>query len=112
LELRDSSFRLAIVAESLKELEQKLAQAIQRLADPQCARIKNASGIYFFERPLSPQGKVAFLFPGQGSQYVNMLSDLCLHFPEVRAWFDLMDCAMSHRRKNYSAVIFLHRKTA
>ena len=32
-----------------------------------------------FARPAG----LAFLFPGEGSQYPGMLADLCLHFPEV-----------------------------
>jgi phosphopantetheine--protein transferase-like protein len=101
-------YRLAIVASSLQEVEQKLTYALQRLADPQCTRIKEVSGIYFFEAPLSRQGKLAFLFPGEGSQYTNMLSDLCVHFPEVRAWFDLIDRAFITHQRNYlpSQVIF------
>jgi acyl transferase domain-containing protein/phosphopantetheinyl transferase/acyl carrier protein len=104
----EEPYRLAIVAPSLQEVEQKLTYALRRLADPQCTRIKEVSGIYFFEAPLSRQGKLAFLFPGEGSQYVNMLSDLCIHFPEVRAWFDLIDQALITHQRNYlpSQVIF------
>jgi phosphopantetheine--protein transferase-like protein len=107
-ELGESSHRLALVASSLEDVEHKLTRALERLADPQCVRIKDASGTYFFEQPLSRQGKLAFLFPGEGSQYINMLSDLCVHFPQVRAWFDLIDRAFVAHQRNYlpSQVIF------
>ena len=36
-------------------------------------------------------GGLAFLFPGEGSQYPGMLADLCIHFPEVRRLFDTAD---------------------
>ena len=36
-------------------------------------------------------GGLAFLFPGEGSQYPGMLADLCFHFPEVRRLFDTAD---------------------
>jgi acyl transferase domain-containing protein/NAD(P)H-dependent flavin oxidoreductase YrpB (nitropropane dioxygenase family)/NAD(P)-dependent dehydrogenase (short-subunit alcohol dehydrogenase family) len=39
--------------------------------------------------PLKPiDGKVAFLFPGQGSQRVNMAADLFMVFPEMRRLLD------------------------
>lgn len=103
-----AQYRLAIVANSPQDLEHKLIYGLQRLADPQCTQIKDRSGIFFFEEPLSRQGTLAFLFPGEGSQYINMLSDLCLHFPEVRAWFDLLDRAfINHKRNDVpSQVIF------
>ncbi|MEU2713077.1 SDR family NAD(P)-dependent oxidoreductase [Streptomyces sp. NPDC007205] len=34
-------------------------------------------------------GKVAFLFPGQGSQRPGMLADLLVHLPELRYYLDL-----------------------
>ena len=101
-------YRLAVVASSLADLSDKLQRAAQRLADPNCARIKDVSGIYFASQPLGKVGKVAFLFPGEGAQYPNMLADLCLHFPEVRAWFDQSDSIFSGRSRGYlpSDVVF------
>jgi phosphopantetheine--protein transferase-like protein len=106
--VQSSSHRLAIVTSSLKDASQKISHSLKRLADAQVARIKDQNGIYFFEHQLSREGRLAFLFPGEGSQYVNMLSDLCMHFPEVRGWFDLIDRAfLSHQRKYLpSQVIF------
>jgi acyl transferase domain-containing protein/phosphopantetheinyl transferase len=83
--------RLAIVAESLDDLRSKLARACARLADPGCSQIKDVRGIYYFAQPLARSGKLAVLFPGEGSQYVGMLGDLCNHFPVVRRVFDRAD---------------------
>ena len=47
--------------------------------------------MYYTTRPLGSEGKVAFLFPGEGSQYLGMLSELALQFPEARAAYDEMD---------------------
>jgi malonyl CoA-acyl carrier protein transacylase len=102
IELKDLAFtlntalapggsRLAVVAESTADLQARLGRAAQRLADPRCKQIKDARGIYFFEEPLHPQGKLAFLFPGEGGQYLNMLRDLIPYFPEVQAHFDQCD---------------------
>lgn len=89
--LKGSNCRLAVVADSLNDLEKKLTYSRQRLGDTNCMKIKDRSGIYYFEEPLSREGSLAFLFPGEGSQYSNMLSDLCLYFPEVRIHFDRAD---------------------
>ncbi|MGD2178062.1 MAG: ACP S-malonyltransferase, partial [Anaerolineae bacterium] len=102
-------YRVALVGSSVDDLETKLERALEALADGRRARIKMRSGIYFFQEPLSRTGKLAFLFPGEGSQYVNMLRDLCLAFPEVRAWFDRIDQAfLQIGSKDYrpSALVF------
>ncbi len=92
-----STCRLAIVAPSLAELDRKLEVATEKLADPAKKTLKVRSGIYYGEAQL--EGKTAFLFPGEGSQYPNMLADLCLYFPKVREWFDLLDEAFAHERQ-------------
>lgn len=85
-EAAGQSLRVAVVAASLEDLPDKLSQTRNALTDSPSA-IWDPRGIYFAEHPLAPQGKVAFLFPGQGSQYVNMLADLAVQFPEVRELF-------------------------
>lgn len=89
---------LTIVAASVSELRARLGDAREKLSDPQCRRIRSR-GIYFFEQPVGREGKVAFLFPGEAAQYPLMLADVCMQFPEARAWFDLVDRAfIGHAR--------------
>ena len=40
---------------------------------------------------IEPQGKVVALFPGQGSQYVDMGRELAVSFPPIRQAFAEMD---------------------
>ena len=93
--------RLAIVASSVDDLRQKLEQAIEKLRSPGCERIKAVSGIYYSAEPLGREGKVVFVFPGEGAQYPNMLADLCLHFSEVRAVFDRIDRLYAEHPRGY-----------
>ena len=79
--------RLAIVATSWEDLPAQLRRAREQLAS-NVEEISEPTGIYYTERPLASSGKLAFLFPGQGSQYVNMLADLAVQFPEVHAQFE------------------------
>ncbi|MCO6437631.1 MAG: polyketide synthase dehydratase domain-containing protein [Phycisphaerae bacterium] len=87
----EDGVRLAIVALSLDDLDAKLARAADKLAKADCHKINDAKGIYYLSESEARGGKVAFLFPGEGAQYVNMLADLCVEFPEVRERFDAAD---------------------
>jgi len=84
--------RLGLVASDLADLAERLAAVLPRLEDPECRSIKDARGAYFWDEPLGAGNRrLAFLFPGEGSQYPGMMADLCLHFPQVRALFDTSD---------------------
>jgi acyl transferase domain-containing protein len=83
--------RLAIVAENQQDLATKLGSARSRLEQPQPRPLRSRSGIYYNFGPRP--GKIAVLFPGQGSQYPEMLRELCGHVPGVKTWFDELDRA-------------------
>ncbi|MEO4046069.1 beta-ketoacyl synthase N-terminal-like domain-containing protein [Pseudomonas sp. CAU 1711] len=82
----DKPLRLAVLASDVAELAKKLQQAAKKIAEAKSERWMTRTGMVFSRRPL--QGRLAFLFPGEGSQYLGMLADLAEHFPEVREWFD------------------------
>ncbi len=98
---------LAVVATSLEDLQAKLVLARQSLADSTTVRVTDPRGIYFSEQPLAREGKLAFLFPGQGSHYPNMLLDLAMNFPEVRTVFERADFILREKLpRPLSAYIF------
>ena len=86
---------LAVVAGTLDELRDKLDAALGLLAKPGDTHT-DPRGIYFAEKSGDP-GKVAFLFPGQGSQYPDMLAQTAMAFPEVREVIDAADRTLSDR---------------
>jgi len=97
---------LAIVASTLDDLRAKLQTAAEALGAA-AGSIDDPRGIYFSAQPLARDGKVALLFPGQGSQYVNMLRDLALQFTEVRAVLEQADSALRERfPRGLSAYVF------
>ena len=109
-ELSPGGTRLAVVASSQDDLAKKLQRSADRLADPNCRQIRDAGGIYYFERPLAAEGTVALLFPGEGAQYLNMLADLCGVFPEVEdtfAWCDRLAADIGRPETSLRRVLHL-----
>ena len=84
---------LAIVAGSIDDFRAKLDRA-RAAIEAGSARLDVPSGIQYAERPTSRGAPVAFLFPGQGSQYPGMLTDLAVTFPEVREGIESFDAAL------------------
>ena len=73
---------LSIVASSVEDLRAKLASTRAALMSGENA-INDPKGV-FFSADCASSGKIAFLFPGQGSQSVNMLRDLAIGYAGVR----------------------------
>jgi acyl transferase domain-containing protein/4'-phosphopantetheinyl transferase EntD len=97
----DPAHRVAIVAASPADLAGKLARAAEALRDGRRRQINDRQGVYYTEEPLGRSGRVAFLFPGEGSQYVGMLADTAVAFPEVRRWFDLLDATFHRHERQF-----------
>src|ERR1022692_1096352 len=98
-----SQTRLAIVATSPEDLQAKLTKAKAALESKQ--PLNDPQGIYLAFGP--PRGKVAFLFPGQGSQKPHMLRELALYFPEFRASLEQAEQSLAGRfPKKLSAYIY------
>jgi phosphopantetheine--protein transferase-like protein len=85
-------YRAAIVAGNSKDLLARLKRCATLILNPNNKQVSEIErGIFFVAPEARIGGKLAFLYPGLGSAYTNMLGDLCLHFPEVRAIFDICD---------------------
>jgi malonyl CoA-acyl carrier protein transacylase len=85
--VRGGACRLAVVATSAADLKEKLEVSLAAGGETQLLRPGVFPGTG--EKP----GKLAFLFPGQGSQFAGMLSELRPLLPEVQRWFDELDAA-------------------
>jgi acyl transferase domain-containing protein len=78
--------RLALVASDAAQLKARLLAAAQRIENaPGTAFSLPDGSSYGFA---APSGALAMLFPGQGSQFPGMGSDLAVHFPLARAVWD------------------------
>src|SRR5690606_36881343 len=87
--------RLAIVATSTADLKQKLDLALRELRNGNRTELKHPQGIYYRESDTT--GRLCFLFPGQGSQKINMLRDLVVTLPELHGFFERADTLLAER---------------
>lgn len=90
--------RLGLVVGSIDELMTRLRAVEPLLRDLSRQRVHDARGVYFWDEPAGRggNGTLAFLFPGEGSQYPGMLADLCFHFPELRLEIEKADRIARH----------------
>ncbi len=82
----ETGARLSVVAESDRDLIEKLRAAADRIEKDEKA-FSLSSGVSFEEG--AHEGSVAFLFPGQGSQYLGMGKELAMTHDACKSAWDL-----------------------
>jgi malonyl CoA-acyl carrier protein transacylase len=81
----EGEHRLSITAKGFDDLRKKIAFARKKLTAGK-GLFSTRTGVHYQDTPL--EGKLAFMMPGEGSQYMHMLADLAQHFDPVREWLD------------------------
>ena len=87
--------RAAVVCSNPAGTAAQLTRTIDAL---ESGKRRGPKGAEFYSAQVGTEldrGRVAFLFPGEGGQYSDMLADLCVHLPSIREWFDLLDQALA-----------------
>lgn len=91
--LGDGGCRMAVVGGDAGTAVENLGRIEAALTKGK-GRLRDRRGAYLATEPLvAAGGKIAFMFPGEGSQHREMLGQLMLHAPEMRRWFDIVDGA-------------------
>ncbi|MDD5707106.1 MAG: acyltransferase domain-containing protein, partial [Kiritimatiellae bacterium] len=97
LAARNALARAAVVATSTADLADKLRLLLRKF-DAGRGRLAESKGVYLDTGICPAPGRTVFVFPGEGSQYPDMLRDLCLNFPACRSAFDDADTACAGAR--------------
>ncbi|MET4925657.1 SDR family oxidoreductase [Streptomyces sp. PSRA5] len=79
--------RLAVVATDTEDLREKYARALALIRQRPGTAFSTPNGVRYASGDPVP-GRLAFLFPGQGSQYVGMGADLAMLSPAAQAVWD------------------------
>lgn len=85
---------LAIVAGSLSELRLRIAEAVDLLQGKQPSARSEAVYLPKSWAEMEQPNRLAVLFPGQGSQYPDMLRELAVALPPLRATLERADALL------------------
>ncbi|OYT45834.1 hypothetical protein B6U90_02330 [Thermoplasmatales archaeon ex4484_6] len=90
----EGRYRLAVTAADVEHLSKQI-ETLKKVGFNEKALIALAAkGIFVGDRERIDHGRVCFMFPGQGSQYINMFRDLKEKYRIVRETFEEADRVM------------------
>ncbi|MCX7747118.1 MAG: SDR family NAD(P)-dependent oxidoreductase [Clostridia bacterium] len=98
----DKDWRISICADSLEQLKDKWQLLTQYISEEKLSEANhlNLRGIYIGKGPKVSSSQIAFMFPGQGSQYPNMLKELYETYPAVKSFYLKADALWKAKYNN------------
>ena len=108
LDIPLTSARVGFITQSLQESLDKFKIIIDCLSkDIERESWNHPQGIYYRQTGINPQDKVVALFPGQGSQYLEMGRELAIQYPEMlQAYQQMDDVLIRDKLKPISEIVF------
>lgn len=85
------SHRIGFVANSISDLQKKLNQSLQWLTSSDSSSKRVPKNIFANKIGERDNHTNCFIFPGEGSQYSEIIKDLAIYFPRIRKWLDILD---------------------
>ncbi len=100
--------RLGFVVDNKEEAQKYLQDAIKLLEkQPDSKAWDHPKGITYRAEGITEDDKIVALFPGQGSQYLNMVKELAINFPQVMESFEKMDdLFLTEGQQTLSSVVY------
>ncbi|MFA0236348.1 phosphopantetheine-binding protein [Vibrio sp. 10N.222.55.C7] len=102
--------RIGLVVTDQADLQAQLTQAVSMLESQTKTHWQMPNGTSYRESALIAEngaGKMAALFAGQGSQYLNMGRELACHYPEMRQQLAQADQVFGqHKKTALSQILF------
>ena len=74
---------LSLVARSREELLELIAVAERALIEDPSSPLAYLDRVFYSPAPVGRKGRLAFVFPGSGNQYIGMGLELSAQFPEI-----------------------------
>jgi len=97
-EIPKDNVRLGFVAKNPMEAKEKLEIAFKTLKESD-RKAWSKQDVFYRERAIDENSKIVTLFPGQGSQYANMLADITTSYREIQDMFEVIDNIMIDMKK-------------
>ena len=99
----DNKWRVAICASTMDQLREKLNMLEEYISEDKLkdSHLLALKGIYIGNGPKIESSQIALMFPGQASQYPNMLKELYENYPAVKSFYHKAD-AIWKAKYNYS----------
>jgi len=102
--LEEEAYRVVVTAYTERELEKKLLQLRKMIAEePEASFSFPSAGLFCGNG--APLGRTAFLFPGQGAQYLGMGGALARTFPAARRSWERLG-TMDFGGKTINEIVF------